>query len=358
MVEKEIIALLGQLLDNIWIQGAVVVLAYIVLTKVADLFIDRILRRLAQRSSMTIDDQLIAFMHGPICWSVFCLGILHALILVPLEPPWQTVLPAITKTSILLVWLVALIRFFNQVATDHAAAIVEHGKIGADLFLLLKNVARVVLVVAAILWFLAIWEIDMTPLFASAGIVGIAVALAAKDTLANFFGGMSIFMDRTFKVGDYIVLDSGERGEVVEIGIRSTRIMTRDDILITIPNSLIANSKIINESAPVPRFRIRVPVGVAYGSDLDRVEEVLLAVAAANPSVSAEPPPRARLRLLAESSVDFELLCWVDDPRLKGLETHNLLRAIHNAFQAQGIVIPFPQRDVHLKQGAGHQPPC
>ncbi|MCP4574912.1 MAG: mechanosensitive ion channel, partial [Deltaproteobacteria bacterium] len=107
--------------------------------------------------------------------------------------------------------------------------------------------------------------LPVTALFASAGVVGLAVALAARETLANFFGGVSLLTDKPFKVGDYIVLDSGERGEVRKVGMRSTRILTRDDILITIPNSLITNLKITNQSAPRPSFRVRLKVGVAYG---------------------------------------------------------------------------------------------
>ena len=117
---------------------------------------------------------------------------------------------------------------------------------------------------------------NVTPLLASAGIVTAAVALASKDTLANFFGGVSIFVDRPYRLRDYIILESGERGEVVNIGIRSTRILTRDDVLITVPNAVLANSKIINQSGQVPRYRIRAKVGVGYGSDVDKVEEVLL----------------------------------------------------------------------------------
>jgi len=334
--------------EHSWLQQVIIVAVYALFAKGADLFIDRIVRRLASRTRMTVDDYLINFLHGPICWSIFLFGILHALVVTELPKPWQTLLPALVQSVILLIWLIGLVKAFNWLAKYKMASIVSGEKIDSDMFLLFKNVIRVLLFGAALFWLLAIWKVDLTPLFASAGIAGIAVALAAKDTLANFFGGISIFMDKTYKVGDYIIIESGERGEVVEIGIRSTRMKTRDDIMITIPNSILANSKIINESAPVPRFRIRVPVGVAYGTNLDKVEEVLLAVAFANPNVSREPEPRARLRAFGESSVDFELLCWVDEPALKGRAIHNLLKAIYQAFTEQAIVIPFPQRDVHL----------
>ena len=195
---------------------------------------------------------------------------------------------------------------------------------------------------------LIIWNVDLTPLFASAGIAGIAIALAAKDTMANFIGGISLFADRAYKVGDYIILESGERGEVVDMGIRSTKIKTRDDIMISIPKSILSNSMIINESAPEPRFRIRIDIGVAYGSDLRKIEKTLLKVAEENETLARKPEPRVRVRAFADSSVNFQLLVWVQDPSQKGLQTHNLLKAAYKAFENEEITIPFPQRDVHI----------
>lgn len=336
------------LYEVVLLRRIAIVIIYAILAKGADIFIDRVLMRIAAKTRISFDEDLIKYLHIPICWSVFLFGVLHALAVGPLKDPWQLILPQVTQSIILLIWLIAMIRIFNWLVDYFLSGAPARGKIGKDLFMLLKNVLRVVVIVAGLLWLLSIWQINLTPLFASAGIAGIAVALAAKDTLANFFGGISIFMDNTYKVGEYIILESGERGEVVEIGIRSTRMKTRDDVMVTIPNSIIANSKIINESAPIPRFRIRVPVGVAYGSDLEKVEKVLLSVAADNENVEKNPEPRVRVRIFADSSVNFELLCWVKDPRDKGLEIHNLLKAAYRAFEENSITIPFPQRDVHI----------
>lgn len=335
-----------------YLHRLLVVIYYLILMKVTDLLIDRVLRRLAARTSIAMDDALVDFTHRPLCWTVFWLGVSHALLVEPLHEPWLTVLPSLTKTMILLVWTYAAIKFFNWAVEQKLASQSEDDTIGRDVFLLLKNLIRVVIIAAGLIWLLTIWKIDLTPLFASAGIAGIAVALAAKDTLANFFGGVSIFMDKAYKLGDYIILDSGERGEVMEIGIRSTRIKTADDVLIAIPNSLIANAKIINESEPIPRFRIRVPLGVAYDSDLERVEQLLLRVAAANPKVSADPEPRVRYRSFGDSAVNLELLCWVETPAVKGLEIHNLIKAVHRACAENLITIPFPQREVRLLKPA------
>lgn len=334
--------------DIIFFKQAALVIIYAVLAKISDIFINKVLRKIADRTRITYDNQLIDLLHNPVYWSVFCIGILHALALNADLPAYLYVITEIIKSVILLLWVITAVKVIN-LSFDHALVHSRRReKVGRDITLLTKKVVRIVIIVAGINWLLVIWSVNLTPLFASAGIAGIAVAMAAKDTLANFFGGVSLFMDQTFKVGDYVIIENDKRGEVMEVGIRSTRIKTRDDIMVTIPNSILATSTIINESAPVPRFRIRVPVGVAYGSDLDNVEKIILSVVSANPNVAKNPDPRVRLRAFGTSSVDFELLVWVNDPREKGLETHNLLKDIYKKFADEDISIPFPQLDVHL----------
>ncbi|MGD8991965.1 MAG: mechanosensitive ion channel [Desulfobacterales bacterium] len=217
------------------------------------------------------------------------------------------------------------------------------------------NLVRLITrLVTLVLLFVLLWNtsdylgMSFTAVFASAGIVGLGVALAARETLANFFGGISIFLDRPFKSGDYIVLDSGERGRVVEVGMRSTRMITRDDIMISIPNSLMTNTKVVNQSAPRNRFRVRIKVGVAYGSDVDQVQEVLLTIARENKTVAFVPDPRVRFRQFGDSALEFELLCWARRPEDRGRLVHELNLQIYKDFAAAGIEIPFPQRDVHL----------
>ena len=195
------------------------------------------------------------------------------------------------------------------------------------------------------------WNIDMTAWLASAGIVGIAVGFAAKDTLANLFSGFFIVADAPYKIGDYINLDSGERGRVSAIGLRSTRLMTRDDIEITIPNGVIAAAKIVNESGgPARQMRQRIPVGVAYGSDVDQVCEVLLEVGKSHPEARAQPEPRVRMRGFGASSLDFELLVWIEHPEDGGRIRHDLLMATYKALNKAGIEIPYAKQDVYIKE--------
>jgi small-conductance mechanosensitive channel len=214
---------------------------------------------------------------------------------------------------------------------------------------LFNIIAMVLLVALASYTLLVLWGINPAAWVASAGIIGIALGFAARDTLANLFAGVSIVADAPYKIGDYINLESGERGKVTAVGLRSTRILTRDDLEITVPNAVIANARIINESGgPTPLSRIRVAVGVAYGSDVHAVTKLLEDVAKAHATVVQDPEPRARMRAFGDSSLDFELLCWIRDPAQRGLISHELYMAVNDALNEAGITIPFPQRDVHL----------
>jgi small-conductance mechanosensitive channel len=249
------------------------------------------------------------------------------------------------------IWCITIIRISNTVIEYGIRRVSDVTGLSRDIIPLVENIAKIAIIIAALMVVLSLWKVNITPLLASAGIAGAAVAFAAKDTIANFFGGISVFVDKPFTIGDYIVLDKGERGEVVAIGVRSTRIKTRDDIMITIPNSVIANTKIINESAPSQKSRVRIPVSVAYGSDIDLIEKILMDIAEDNENVLPDPSPRVRFRAFGESSLNFELLCWTEEPAFRGVAIHQLNSAIYKKFNEAGIKIPFPQRDVHLYQG-------
>ncbi len=341
--------------DNILLQRIIIILIYALLAKAIDIFINRFLLKIANFSKTETDNRIIELLHRPIFWTVFCTGIQHAIIISPLPSPWGSVLPILAKSIILLSWTLAIFKALHFIISKKSFELLIRREVSIDAFNICKKLLRICLLAIAFLWCLTLWDIKLTPLFASAGIAGIAVAMAAKDTLANFFGGMSLFMDNTFKEGDYIVLDSGERGEVIDIGMRSSRIKTRDDILISIPNSILANTKIINESAPIPRYRIRIPVGVAYGTNPDELERVLLEVAENNTKIVKNPSPRVRFRALGSSSIDFELLCWIKEPSLRGLATHDLLKAIYTKLANEHITIPFQQMDLHIKNQANYK---
>ena len=325
-----------------------IVAAFCIVALLVDLIMDNVLRALTRKSKFSLDDAILDILHRPVWVSIVLVGAITGERWLAPRPPFDFIFIAVLKSVLVLIWAQAISRVFLRITDDWIRHWRERGRHGSEMIRLGGNIARLVVVAGGIFIVLSLWKINITPLLASAGIAGVAVALAAKETLANFFGGISVLLDRPYRVGDYIILDTGERGEVAEIGLRSTRIVTRDDVQVSIPNAVITSTKVINESAPEPRFRVRIKVGVAYGTDVDQVEEVLLSVAGDNPLVVAEPKPRVRFRTFGNSSLDFELLCWAHRPHDKGRITHQLNRAIYKAFDQAGIVIPFPQRDVYV----------
>ena len=155
--------------------------------------------------------------------------------------------------------------------------------------------------------------------------------------------------DSPYKEGDYILLDTGERGYVKSMGLRSTRFMTRDDIEITIPNSVIAASKIVNESGgPAEIERIRITLLVAYGSDIDAVKDLLISVAMTNDNVKNSPEPRVRFREFAESGIELQLLFWIYKPEIRGRTVDAVNTEIYKQFSQNNISIPYPTMKVIL----------
>jgi small-conductance mechanosensitive channel len=332
------------------LDALIIFVAFAAIAKAVDFLISGLLKSIARLSKTELDDRIIAVIHRPVFFTVLVIGAIQAVTHIGPQPRVMFYISGALYTTLTFIWIIAVIRTSNIIIENALGKIADITGLGRDVIPLIENVWKVVVFVAGLFAVLSIWKLDITPLLASAGIAGVAIALAAKDTLANFFGSISIFVDRPYKIGDYIVLEGKERGEVTDIGIRSTRIKTRDDVLISIPNSIIANTKIINESAPIPNYRVRIPIGVAYGSDIDQVEKILLDIATANDNVITDTPPRVRFREFGDSSLNFELLCWIKEPALRGRTLHELNSAIYKTFNASGIIIPFPQRDVHIRR--------
>ena len=339
-----------EITDSSYLNALISVLAFVVIAKIADILVDKVLRRFTRFTKTDIDDRIIDLIHRPIFLTIIIIGVVLAISYLKPAPNVFFYSNGILYSILTAIWCITIIRISNAVIEHGIRRVSDVTGLSKDIIPLVENISKLAIIIASLMVVLSLWKVNITPLIASAGIAGAAVAFAAKDTIANFFGGISVFVDKPFTIGDYIVLDKGERGEVVAIGVRSTRIKTRDDIMITIPNSVIANTKIINESAPSQNFRVRIPVSVAYGSDIDLIEKILLNIAEGNEYVLPDPSPRVRLREFGESSLNFELLCWTKEPALKGLTVHQLNSAIYRKFNEAGIKIPFPQRDVYLHQ--------
>lgn len=327
-----------------WQALVVVAVASLLVAVVIQVGGDVLIRRLTARIKGEVDDIILKSIHPPLYISAILVGVYLARDALTLDQGLSLGIEATVLSVLTVTWAFALVRIGRKVSNE----LTEDTDRGASVVPIFQNVWTAVILGVSIYLLLVFWQINVTPLLASAGVIGIIVGLAARDTIANFFGSISLYFDGTYRVGDYIVLESGERGRVEDISIRSTVIRTRDDVLVTVPNSQLNSSIVINESSPRAKYRIRCPVGVAYGTDIDRAEEQMRTAADDVDLVLERPTPRVRFREFGDSALRLELLCWVRDPVLRGRATHLVNRGIYDRFSESNIHIPFPQRDVHV----------
>ena len=337
--------------SNPHLYALAVMIGSIIAAFVVEFITARVLLALTRKTQTTVDDEIIGAIRRPLFLSLVLGGTTLALYRLDLSKSLVSIFEKVLITLGILLWTRAGMTIGKSLLGALARRAGAKGLVQQRTLPLFEITAKTLIVGGAAYGILITWNVDVTAWLASAGIIGIAIGFASKDTLANLFSGIFILADAPYKIGDFIVLDSGERGQVTDIGIRSTRILTRDDIQIIIPNAAIGAAKIINESGGLsPKRRIRVNVGVAYGSDVDQVKQVLMDVAEKCEYLVADPEPRVRFRAFGESSLDFQLLGWVEEPVLQGRAIDDLNSQIYKRFAEAGIQIPFPQRDVHLKR--------
>lgn len=335
--------------DSPMIQAAMVVLISFVIASIFKYIVIAGLKKIIARSSINLANGFWALLHGPIYYTVLLVGLSSALSI--LKPNYLFVWLSILTSIGMLIWTLFLLKGNRVLLQSLALHPTRFQSVNHKTLPLFQNILNIVIIVLSVYLIFSIWNIDMTAWLASAGIVGIAVGFAAKDTLANLFSGVFIMADAPYKVGDYVVLDSGERGEITHIGLRSTRMLTRDDVEITIPNSVIGNTKIVNESGgPHEKSRCRLPVGVSYDTDIDLVRALLMKIANNDNSICKDPEPRVRFRRFSGSSLDFELLVWIDKPAIKGRIIDILNSEILKEFRANNIEIPYAKQDLYIKE--------
>ncbi|WP_018954055.1 mechanosensitive ion channel family protein [Thioalkalivibrio sulfidiphilus] len=244
-----------------------------------------------------------------------------------------------------------LIWFIGKWIAGRITSVVKKvmAKTGMDAMLVqfLGNILYTLLLIAVIIAALDHLGLQTTSLLAIFGAAGLAVGLALKDSLSNFSSGVMLILFRPFKVGDFIEA-AGTAGVVEEVRIFSTMIRSGDNRQIIIPNGQIYGGTIVNVSAK-PTRRIDLVFGIGYGDDLKKAKQIIAEVIAADERILQDPAPSIALGELGDSSVDINVRPWVNTPDYWPVRA-DLLENVKLAFDANGISIPFPQRDVHLHQ--------
>lgn len=266
-----------------------------------------------------------------------------------------------TARAVVGAWIVALSLPAAGLASDALEIVEQRVGRGAIVPLdqtalpLLNKVVRFLLVALGVLVALEYLGVDVTPLLAGAGVAGLAVSLAAKDTLSNLIAGILLILDRPFRVGDRIELwnapgETASWGDVIEVGLRATKIRNPDNLVVVIPNNEIMRRDIVNYTASGSHIRLRVPFGIAYDADVERAKALILESAREVTGVKEDTEPVVIVRNFGESAVNLELRVWIHDARRRRAIGDEITGRVKSAFDRHGIEIPYPKRDLYLKE--------
>jgi len=220
------------------------------------------------------------------------------------------------------------------------------------LLLLLMRIARIVVVAIAIYILFAHFGVNITAFVAALGVGGLALSLAAQDTLADAISGFIILIDQPYRIGDRIEIQGeGTWGDVVEIGIRTTRIRTRDNRMVIVPNSIISKNQVVNYTFPDARYRIQTHIGIGYGSDIERVRQLIVETVRQVDGVLPDKPVDSLYIEMGESSMIFRVRWWLESYEDTRRMFDRVNTALQNAFDANNIHLPFPIHTTKLQVG-------
>lgn len=335
------------------IVAVLIFITSIVVAKIIYYLVERYFKKLAARLKSRIGDELLSLLHRPVYYVIILAGLQIAVTYLLVASVYADYFT--TFISILLIALVAWVvaGVVDIILKEFGRKLIKKTKTAIDdeAIPFLSKVVKIVIYAIA---FIAIldklgYSNVVASLIVGFGIAGFAIGFAAKDTIANLLAGFLILTDRPFTKGDRIQI--GEYlGEVVDIGLRSTKIETLDHTLVIIPNEKIISNEVINYALPDLRLKVKVPIGVAYGSDPERVKKIVLDVANNSELIMKEPSPSIFFKEFGESSLNFLLIVWVNNFRdaLKVMDEIN--SRIYEEFNKQGIEIPFPCRTVYLRK--------
>jgi len=306
-------------------------------------------------SRFKIDSNFIAIVTTILSLSALVFFTISAINAAGIPLSWNAPLPGVSLSLVQIFLLIALLIavFWISSRTKHFLfnrLLTKSGLDRALQYAISQIVSNVVLIVGIII-VLENTGIHLGALAVFAGAVGVGVGFGLQNITSNFISGLVILAERPITIGDRIEV-AGIAGQVQQIRARSTVILTNDNIAMIVPNTKFIDSPVTNWTYGDPRVRFRVPVGVAYGSDVNKVREVLIAAAREHPATLSEPAPNAYLEKFGESSIDFELVAWSQEMSYRPRRFKSDLNfLIDKHLRSAGIEIPRPQRDLHIRSG-------
>ncbi len=339
-------------LQNKYVQTAILIAATYLAAIIFTFIIERFVYRLTAKTKTKLDDLILERTHKAIIYMVFLIGMKLAIVPLALSERVSLIINNILGTVIIFLSISVALAVVDVLINEEGKKWAKKTKSTVDdeLLPIMHKTANAAIYILGFIFILNTWNIDVTGVLAGLGIAGIAIGFAVRDSLANIFGGISIILDKAYKVGDKIKLESGEVGIVYNIGLRSTRLKTFDNQLLTIPNSKMANSKIQNYTQPTHQERVNVEFGVEYGCDVEKVKKVVLDVIKKQKDTLKKPEPQVVFTEMGDFALKFVAKFWVDDYNKAYSAKLDATKAIYNALNKSKIGIPFPTQTIYVKK--------
>jgi len=335
-------------LSNNYVQSALILVGAAILAWLLLFIFRKFLEKFAAKTETDLDDLILERVKKPFFYLIIAQGLKLALFNLEVNG----IATQVMNSVMALVFVFILSRAVEVVIEVWGRTLAKktESKLDDVLLPLFKKAAKVIFLVIALMWVLNVWNINITPYLAGVGISGLVLGFALQDSLKNIFGGITLILDGTFEVDDKIQLESGEVGEVKDIGLRSTKIRTYDNELIYVPNGYLANSRIQNYTRPSPKIRVKVDFGVEYGSDVKKVQKVILKTIAGMKDILDTPGPVVQFRNMGDSALDFRAMFWVKSWKNSYSKQLEATELIYNALNKAKIEIPFPTQTVYVKK--------
>jgi small-conductance mechanosensitive channel len=334
--------------SNIYLKFLFVLVITLIISYLAKFIFRKILKPLTKKTKTKVDDLIIKSISSIVFYIILVLGIKFGLQYFELK---TAIYNNLINTLLIIIVAVLMIRIINNFFKHWAEEWKFKTKTTTDerVIPLLQKILKAVIIILAVIFVFTAWNINISPLLATAGIAGLAIGLAVKDSLANILGGLQLVLDKTFKVGDKVELESGEMGVIMDIGLRSTKLKTYDNEVIYIPNGSLANAKIKNFTQPDISIRVNVNFGVEYGSDPEKVQKVVLEAIKKIDTVIEEPEPVVQFLNMSDFSLDFVARAWVEEYTQAYSTKLKMTDEIYEALNKAKIGIPFPTRTIYTK---------
>lgn len=344
----------AEFLQQLLIAAGIVVL-FAIGARLVLYFLSTIVHRFTRSTNTKLDDMLVRSLKAPIFVLIVLVGFGVALAQITLSPDWKY----FTDGVLFIGYTLTVVMVVYRVVRDlldwylHEKAKSTETTLDEMLIPFVRRLLMLVLISIAFVMILQYFNVQVTGFVATLGVGSLAVALAAQAVLGDLIAGFFVLLDQRYRIGDRIELvDERVIGDVMDIGLRTTRLLTMDHRVVIVPNSMIASRLVINHAYPDPKLRVDLPIGIAYGSDIATVKRVLIEAMSNVEGVYRDRKPDVVMTSFGESALNLEMRCWINafGDRPKMADRINV--AAYNALNAAGIEIPFPQRVLYHRVNA------